>query len=970
MAQDISSVPFGATIVEPPSGEAIPTTIKLTDVEKKLRILLLDVAEFIDGMTPVSDSVKAPEDSLDETPVPDPSNEDEKVKPELAGQRIVLRFTGGWVRDKLLGVGSHDIDVAINKMTGLEFGLKLKEYLELPGHAQQYGLVPAGKEDGKSSGKDKSRKVAPGLYKIEANPEKSKHLETITTNILGLDIDFVNLRKETYTEDSRNPQMEFGTPEEDALRRDATINAMFYNLNTSKIEDFTRRGFEDMGRKIIRTPLDPYQTFKDDPLRVLRLIRFASRLNYTIDDLSQNAMANEEILKALKVKISRERVGIEIDKMLKGPDPCTALRLIDSLGLYNTIFTDPTRELEYNPNLEKFSEVYTAVRDISQNIPDIPLIISKTLLRNPDEQYLAWICASLIPWADAPMVPNSKPNQRPHYAATLVAREGLKAPNRISDVVTGSLRDAEEIGKLVDQCHRQIKWPTTNRVGLDATARDTLGMAIRRWGPTWRSQVWFTLLHELFQETLGSESHQRIYEKYAIFLEQLTKHDVLDAYAFKPLLTGKDLARALNTDPGSWMKDALDVVMEWQLANPGITDPSAAIEAVKVHKAETLHKAATAEQAGGAEKGAKPEETKKNRELPSRLATHFLQLTIRPLFSQNKPHPTLTPAGHASALPKDGKARFPEDTSDAPWKDPKQGHAIELLRWVLSVLGTKGVETNWGLLIPPILKLMDDISLKWKAVGCEMLTLLLKSTPPALLKRTGLGNVFEESLWPLFTYLPNLTEEKESAALLDEVFPALRALADAMYPPSKPTDQTSSSTPREKFLDKILREGILAPTFHAPPSTYPHLATILLKHLPSLQQAMGIDSVKHLQSLIPLLANILSEPLAPAYPPLMVVAAKGAQGCVLNAWPRISVHRGDILKGLTVSWIRVEEEKAKEVDGERQGELEGIMKELKTCVGMLDAVLNGVEDVKWEDEKRELIGADERLRGLFEENGE
>ena len=109
------------------------------------------------------------------------------------------------------------------------------------------------------------------------------------------------------------------------MRRDATVNAMFFNLNTLQIEDFTNRGFEDMDAKVIRTPLEPHQTFKDDPLRILRLIRFASRLNYTIDPETEKAMSSQEIGEVLKIKISRERVGIELEKMLKGPDPLRAL---------------------------------------------------------------------------------------------------------------------------------------------------------------------------------------------------------------------------------------------------------------------------------------------------------------------------------------------------------------------------------------------------------------------------------------------------------------------------------------------------------------------------------------------------------------------------------------------------------------------------------------------------------------------
>lgn len=274
-------------------------TLELTEVEQTLRRLLLDVAEYIDN-----------------SPLPASEESQVQLPDELANAKLVLRFTGGWVRDKLLGVESHDIDVAINKMTGYQFGLRLKEYLEIPGNPEKYGLEGVAKSE--KAGTSAKNKQVGGLHKIEANPEKSKHLETVTTKILGLDIDLVNLRKETYTEDSRNPQMEFGTPEEDALRRDATVNAMFYNLNTSEVEDFTGQGFDDMQKRIIRTPLEPYQTFKDDPLRVLRLIRFASRLGYSIDPLAEECMGNEDIKRALHIKISRERVGVELEKALRG----------------------------------------------------------------------------------------------------------------------------------------------------------------------------------------------------------------------------------------------------------------------------------------------------------------------------------------------------------------------------------------------------------------------------------------------------------------------------------------------------------------------------------------------------------------------------------------------------------------------------------------------------------------------------
>ena len=455
-----------------------PSTLELTEEETKLRNLLLAVATYIDD----GSSAEATTTAV-------------SVPEEVAQEKIVLRWTGGWVRDKLLGVGSHDVDVAINKMTGENFGLKMLEYLKIPGNLEKHAFDTA-----------ESGKIMSGLHTIKANPEASKNLETATIKVMGIDLDLVNLRKETYDEVSRNPQMEFGTAEEDAMRRDATVNAMFYNLHTQQIEDFTKQGFEDMDAKIIRTPLEPYQTFKDDPLRVLRLIRFASRLNYRIDGATELAMKNEEIREILKIKISRERVGIELEKMLRGPDPLMALSLIDRLGLYDTIFTDPTRNIKSTPDIAYFRSAYNFMNEILSNeSAAIPDTIARTLAQTPDEKYLAWICATVMPWTDAPTIPHEKKTRAPYYAAYLVAREGFKAPNKVSDIIAASLHNGESIRQLVDNCTTQLRRSTTNTAGEDATAPDTLGMAIRRWGPTWRTQVLFNLIYEVVLENISRD---------------------------------------------------------------------------------------------------------------------------------------------------------------------------------------------------------------------------------------------------------------------------------------------------------------------------------------------------------------------------------------------------------------------------------------------------------------------------------
>ncbi|KAH3909712.1 hypothetical protein HBI56_058580 [Parastagonospora nodorum] len=901
--------PYGSMATE--SGPGVQ--LELTEVESKLRRLLLDVAAYIDDAPAKEDmtGVEVPE--------------------ELARQKTTLRWTGGWVRDKLLKVGSQDIDLAINNMTGEHFGLKMQEYLEIPGHAEKHDLL--GKDD-QSKAHEKSKNIAPGLHKIEANPEKSKNLETATTKIMGIDLDLVNLRKETYNEVSRNPQMEFGTAEEDAMRRDATINAMFYNLHTCEVEDFTQQGFNDMAAKLIRTPLEPTQTFKDDPLRVLRLIRFASRLDYVIEAETAKAMGDPEIQDVLKIKISRERVGIELEKMLRGPRPRMALELIDRFGLYKTVFTDPTRVLPSDPETELFKSSYNFVDSVFDGRPEIPASIKDTLFRDADEKYLAWICATVMPWADAPTVPHTKPTQRPFFAAYLVAREGFKAPNKVCDVVAASLGHGEEVRAMVAQCAKGLRRPDTINPADNPTGRDILGMALRRWGSTWRTQVFFNLVYEVVQ---GQSSKEDILGSYAAFLNQLAKHDILDVDTFKPLLKGTDLAKALGTKPGPWMKDALDVVMAWQLRNPDSIDADAAIEAVRASR-----------------------EKQTDSELPFRLASHFLELTIPPFFPQNKTN-----------LNTLERSRQP-----APWKDPGSQYVLDLLRWSIGAMSRKEKEARWHLLVPPILKMIDDMDTTWKARGCHLLGGLLESLQQTasgdgsrkkaglgqnsadFLERTGYHNVFAEALLPFFTYIPSLTPEPEAVQLFNELFPTLTALALLL-----PVESGKGST-RTGLLDKVVREGILAPLGHFPkPWAHPELAAVITRHVPLVLRHLGIESVKHLRTLIPLLSTLLQEPFIVSHKELTLATLKALQAVMQNAWPRIPGHRGAVMVGLCLCWRRCMEEAS------NLRHVDEVKAEMQETVAMLDTVMQAVKDdstrVTWEEEKRELLRTSASYQGLF-----
>ncbi len=158
----------------------------------------------------------------------------------------------------------------------------------------------------------------------------------------GMEIEFVGARKESYSPDSRKPSVEAGTLEDDQLRRDFTINALAWSLGR---DDFGRLvdpfgGMEDMEDCIIRTPCDPDITFSDDPLRMMRAIRFASQLGFDIcDETFEAIQRNAERIKI----VSKERIIIELNKIVLSPVPSIGFTLLSNAGLLPLIFPEMER---------------------------------------------------------------------------------------------------------------------------------------------------------------------------------------------------------------------------------------------------------------------------------------------------------------------------------------------------------------------------------------------------------------------------------------------------------------------------------------------------------------------------------------------------------------------------------------------------------------------------------------------------
>ena len=245
-----------------------------------------------------------------------------KIAAAAAELDIPCFLIGGFVRDKILGRETKDIDIVC-----VGDGIALAQKV-----AQQFKPSPEvsvfknfGTAQLKLNGLFITKETSQG-----SPPAGGGDLE-------GAEIEFVGARKESYNYDSRKPKVEQGSIEDDQNRRDFTINAMAISLNEENFGELIDpfNGINDLANKIIKTPLQPDITFSDDPLRMMRAIRFASQLHFVIEEKTLEAITEN----AERIKIvSGERIADELNKIIMSDEPSLGFKLLYNSGLLKIIF--------------------------------------------------------------------------------------------------------------------------------------------------------------------------------------------------------------------------------------------------------------------------------------------------------------------------------------------------------------------------------------------------------------------------------------------------------------------------------------------------------------------------------------------------------------------------------------------------------------------------------------------------------
>ncbi|MDE7397481.1 MAG: HD domain-containing protein, partial [Muribaculum sp.] len=249
----------------------------------------------------------------------------------------IVYAVGGCCRDELMNLPIKDLDLAVNRPDG---GIRFGRWL------YEQGLTVD----------EPTEFVKYGTSKLNLTEFPEDEIELVQT------------RREKYTDrTSRNPETAFGSIEDDCVRRDLTINSLYYDITNRKFIDITNRGVDDIKNHIIRTPNDPDVTYDDDPVRILRCIRFATRFGWDIEPETYAAMVRN--VDRMNI-VSVERIRGELEKILLCDNPSRGLELLRQTGAMRFVIPELEKTYSLDQNHRHFGTVWEHTLKVVDKVPE------------------------------------------------------------------------------------------------------------------------------------------------------------------------------------------------------------------------------------------------------------------------------------------------------------------------------------------------------------------------------------------------------------------------------------------------------------------------------------------------------------------------------------------------------------------------------------------------------------------------
>lgn len=463
-------------------------------------------------------------------------------------------LVGGFVRDKLLGIPSNDIDVMLSNVSGEDFAKMVTKHLNF---------------------KD--------AHVIQSNPEKSKFITTAKayiplSNGQTQEVDFAQARSEVYNENSRIPNLKPATPQDDAMRRDLTINAIFYDISNGKVVDFTGKGIQDLITMTIRTPEDPMKTFSEDPLRLLRVIRFSAKYDGKIDPETYKAMTNPELRTVLKQKVSKERLGAEIVKMLKNPNAQQAIELLKNTGIFEDIVSEAVKGTPYEGRLAQLdtpqNNEHHKLTIWGHTLESVKNVLDTYKDADPEKRVVMALAALMH---DLGKLDKSIWGESKSHPGSTSYHGHEDESSKISELILKFLK----IEPYIQQVSGLSKQHMRPHQLVEDSGASALRRFVRKMGELsldWLDVFNLALADANAKDVIKDPSISPKYQELEGKLQQAMSSlkPLKEKSGIQPVLNGNEAMQILGIKPGPWMSEITEFVKELRDDNPDISKEEAA----------------------------------------------------------------------------------------------------------------------------------------------------------------------------------------------------------------------------------------------------------------------------------------------------------------------------------------------------------------------------------------------------------